>query len=325
MAFEAPSTVGNDSLFNIGSASLIWSTADANSAVLKCCLPAGDSTNSPTMLFCLASQASTDFGFWDGNTEPGWAVVDSGGGRFIDFRWRGTFFEFGSNANTTQIAYRSPLNVLSTFVMGANLFFQMYDGSGSFVMNNYSGVTRLYNVSGAIHIGGTGTPSLIPTPTAGDLYVNGRTELNGDCYTNGGFVSSGNFVYTFTDAGSAETNVKTADAELIAVSGASETASNLIPQGAFLLGVSTYVETALGTTNGTTGYQVGDGSDADRFGAITGTAQGTGSDNGDATADFTGAFTSANDVVITAVGGNFDGDGNIRVVAHYIDITPASS
>ena len=112
--------------------------------------------------------------------------------------------------------------------------------------------------------------------------------------------------------------LKTARATLSSVSGASVTASSLIPDGAVVIGCTTKVTTGLGTGNGTTGYQVGDGSDADRWGSITGTAAGTSSDNTDWTATTVQAFTSANDVVITAVGGNFDGTGDIYVSVQYL-------
>lgn len=104
---------------------------------------------------------------------------------------------------------------------------------------------------------------------------------------------------------------------LASVSGATVTATSLIPDGAVLLGVTTRVTVALGTGGGTTGYQVGDGSDADRWGDITGTAIGTTSDNRDATASFIGVYIAAGDVVFTAKGGNFNGTGSIEVCAFY--------
>lgn len=116
-------------------------------------------------------------------------------------------------------------------------------------------------------------------------------------------------------------NFKVATTLLSAVSGASVTATSLIPDGAFVIGVATRVTTAIGNGGGTTGYQVGDGSDADRWGSIAAITAGTTSSNADATANFTGAFTSANNVVITAVGGNFDGTGAIRVTVAYLDVT----
>jgi hypothetical protein len=111
--------------------------------------------------------------------------------------------------------------------------------------------------------------------------------------------------------------IKHAVTTLASVSGASVTATSLIPAKANVLGVNTIVSVALGTGSGTTGYTVGDGSDVDRWGAITGTVAGTDTDQTNATADPTGWFNAANNVVITATGGNFDGTGSIVVDVAY--------
>jgi hypothetical protein len=100
----------------------------------------------------------------------------------------------------------------------------------------------------------------------------------------------------------------------LTLSGATTTATALIPVGAFLVGVATTTTT---TITGATGYAIGDGSDPDRWGSITGTAVGTDSDNTDATADPTGYFAAANDVVLTALTSNFTG-GVVQVVAFYL-------
>ena len=116
---------------------------------------------------------------------------------------------------------------------------------------------------------------------------------------------------------------KTARATLSGVTGASVTATGLIPAGAVLIGVTTKVTTGLGTVNGTTGYNVGDGTDADRWGAIVGTVAGTSSAGVNATADPAGTWAAAaRNVVVTAVGGNFDGTGVIYLSAQY-DISEA--
>lgn len=98
------------------------------------------------------------------------------------------------------------------------------------------------------------------------------------------------------------------------MSGASATAAGLIPAGARVIAVTTRVTTVLGTSNGTTGYDVGDDTDQDLFGADIATTLGTTSDLSDHTA-VPGIATSANDIVLTAKGGNFDGTGDIRIVA----------
>lgn len=112
--------------------------------------------------------------------------------------------------------------------------------------------------------------------------------------------------------------IATARATLTGVSGASVTATGLIPAGAVVMGVTSKVTTALGTGNGTTGYQIGTGADADRWGAITGTAAGTTSDNRDWTAGTIECFPSATDVIVTATGGNFDGTGVIYLSVQYM-------
>jgi hypothetical protein len=112
--------------------------------------------------------------------------------------------------------------------------------------------------------------------------------------------------------------LKTARATLSNVNGASVTATGLIPDGAVLVGLTSKVTTGLGVSNGTTGYTIGTGADADRWGAITGTATGTSSDNTNWTAGTVEAFTSATDVIVAAVGGNFDGTGVIYLSAQYL-------
>lgn len=193
------------------------------------------------------------------------------------------------------------------FLAGQGLNLRFADTAGTAIR-----VVRFENADNTVQIGTLDTPA-----SNGDvsIQVNGLDRVKCD--------SSGNTQIRGPNA--QRTTVKTAMTLLSAVSGASVTATNLIPDGAFVVGVSTRVTTSLGTGGGTTGYQVGDGSDADRWGAITGTTAGTTSNNSDATASFVGAFTAANNVVITAVGGNFNGTGAIRVVVHYIDITAPTS
>ena len=112
--------------------------------------------------------------------------------------------------------------------------------------------------------------------------------------------------------------IATARATLSNVSGASVTATALIPAGAVVMGVTSKVTTALGTANGTTGYQIGTGADADRWGAITGTALGTTSDNRNWTAGTIECFPAATDVIVTATGGNFNGTGVIYLSVQYM-------
>jgi hypothetical protein len=112
--------------------------------------------------------------------------------------------------------------------------------------------------------------------------------------------------------------ISTARATLANVSGASVTATGLIPAGAVILGVTSKVTTALGTGNGTTGYRIGTAADDDRWGNITGTAAGTTSDNRDWTSGAVECFPAATNVIVTANGGNFNGTGVIYLSVQFM-------
>ena len=117
------------------------------------------------------------------------------------------------------------------------------------------------------------------------------------------------------------TSVKSAIATVSSSAAATLTASSLIPAGCFLLGLTARITTTFGTTTGLTDFDVGDGVTADRFANSLAITSGTTMDMTDATASPGGWFASANDVVLTAVGGNFDATGVIELIAHYIDLT----
>jgi hypothetical protein len=111
--------------------------------------------------------------------------------------------------------------------------------------------------------------------------------------------------------------IKTARATLASVSGATVTATNLIPDGAVVVGVTTKVTVTIsgGTT---TGFQVGTGADPDRWGEAVALTAGTSLDNTNWTAGTIEAFTAATNVVVTAVGGNFTGTGTIYLSVQYL-------
>jgi hypothetical protein len=152
-------------------------------------------------------------------------------------------------------------------------------------------------------------------------------ETNGVAYYPWGISDDTGRLSGVMSANGAGFAIKNVTALLSAVNGATVTATNLIPAGSFVLGVTTRITTALGTGGGTTGYQVGDGSDADRWGVSAAVTLGTqtGQAASPATANPTGYFASAQSVVITAAGGSFNGTGAIRVVASYIDLTAPTS
>lgn len=103
---------------------------------------------------------------------------------------------------------------------------------------------------------------------------------------------------------------------------ATKVTSGLVPDGAFLLGITTRVTT---TATNCTSVSIGDGSDVDMFGATTAITQNTTTTNADATAQFARSpATAAMEVTITANGGNCY-TGVWAVTAHYINPIAATA
>ena len=100
-------------------------------------------------------------------------------------------------------------------------------------------------------------------------------------------------------------------------SAASFTLSGFIPAGALLIGITSRVDTQCTTA---TGYTVGDGVDVDLWGVAATVTVGTATGS----ANFTAAgasgvfYPAAQDVVVTATGGNFDGTGVITICGHFL-------
>lgn len=100
-------------------------------------------------------------------------------------------------------------------------------------------------------------------------------------------------------------------------SGASYTFTNALPAGAFVLGVTSSINT---TVTGPTSVQVGDGTDADRYGIFSTLTAGQFLNLSSSTADPTGWQAANGNVVLTAVGGNFT-SGVMRITVHYLSAT----
>lgn len=201
-------------------------------------------------------------------------------------------------------------------------------GVSGFYGFKYDSTTDSVGIAGYSRAVTLGTGGFGATPTYVGHYYFGlsSTGANPDSVPANTFEarnSTSNQTWRMYDTFTSYTNyhrlaIGTARATLSNVSGASVTATGLIPDGAVVVGVTSKVTTGLGTGNGTTGYQIGDGSDVDRWGAITGTASGTSSDNTNWTATTVQAFTAATDVIVTATGGNFNGTGVIYLSVQYL-------
>jgi len=121
----------------------------------------------------------------------------------------------------------------------------------------------------------------------------------------------------------AQGNVKIATTTVNA-SGATSTATNLVPAGCILLGVTTRVTTAITSGDGGTSVNIGNGTDADMYGAAIAFALGTTTNLASHTASALAFVSAAQNVVFTCVGGTFNG-GVWRVCAHYLDLTAPTS
>jgi hypothetical protein len=213
-------------------------------------------------------------------------------------------------------------NLLDLQVNGTSVFNVVSNriNIGSVSVRNESGALGLYSSGAGIQIGGGGEVRAL----AGYAFGFGTTRIVLDesetvAQRNGTNAQTSRVYDTYTSATDYHRiAIATARATLSNVSGASVTATALIPAGAVVMGVTSKVTTALGTTNSTTGYKIGTAGDDDRWGAITGTAAGTTSDNRDWTAGTIECFPAATDVIVTATGGDFDATGVIYLSVQYM-------
>jgi hypothetical protein len=105
----------------------------------------------------------------------------------------------------------------------------------------------------------------------------------------------------------------------------SGTATGLIPIGSLPASITTRVLTTI-SGGGATGYEVGDTSDADRWGSIAALTAGTTSTPADFT-DNTLSFNnsaSAEDVILTGIGGAPTA-GTVRVLLAYMSFAAPTS
>jgi hypothetical protein len=114
-----------------------------------------------------------------------------------------------------------------------------------------------------------------------------------------------------------------ATTELTAMAGATVTASNLIPDGSFVIGVVSRVTTLIA---GCTSIDIGIGSDTDMFANNSAILAGSTTTLAGHTANIGINAGGAEDVIVTAVGGaaNFSA-GAIRLTVCYIDLVAPTS
>jgi hypothetical protein len=169
----------------------------------------------------------------------------------------------------------------------------------------------------------------VPTASTSDAIIIGSGANNGNYTPTEGTnsttigtpqqTSARVFGGTFlsTGANGQSTQLGQSTTLLSALSGATVTATNLIPANCILLGVTARVTTAI---TGATSFDIGDGTTANRFGDDIAIALNTTANNCIAPA----LITAATNVVLTANGSNFTG-GAVRLTAHFMTLVAPTS
>ncbi len=154
--------------------------------------------------------------------------------------------------------------------------------------------------------------NIISQGNSGDIY-----QWNGAIHAQGGFKS---FLEIINESvRGSKLRIKSHVVESAALSGAtSNIGTNSISDGWFVLGVAVYVTTLI-TSAAAVSFSVGDGSDADKWGAGIVFTAGTATTSADFT-ESPSLYTSATNIVLTPNTGTFTG-GKVRAAIHYIDIT----
>lgn len=205
----------------------------------------------------------------------------------------------GIGANTLELVAGSAV-MLMLDASGKRAYIQGIGGTVDFLVNNGSGAT-----DAAIGWSGLTTrETLLYQDAVGSLAQRNGTAVQ--TFNHYGYYSSAT---SFTRVAIKHSTTA------LALSGATTVATNIIPAKVIILGVSTTVTT---TITGASGYQVGDGSDADRWGDVTGTAVGTDTDYNDYTAAPIPAWNAAaQSITITAKTSDFTG-GVLQIDVAYM-------
>ena len=172
---------------------------------------------------------------------------------------------------------------------------------------------------GFIYLGGTSSsyPTIKRDGSSVDFGVGGRTGYDGNINMMTFNMWSAKDARNITSLGS------TTRANATCSGAATATAANVIPDGAFLFGITTRVTTILADAGPITGYTVGDGATAAQYGTVVGVAVGTTTDPSSALGG-SGLITALSTVTITFVGSTCT-TGVISVQAHYMTMSAATA
>ena len=119
------------------------------------------------------------------------------------------------------------------------------------------------------------------------------------------------------------TNIKQSTVILTLTNNPTTTATNLIPAGSMVVGVTCRNISAVQGDATITGYSIGDGSDVDRWGANVAPGINETTDLTDCTITTVPLYAAATSVVLTYVGSgtNFTAGGTVRITVHFMNLT----
>ena len=103
------------------------------------------------------------------------------------------------------------------------------------------------------------------------------------------------------------------------------TLTDFITGGSRVFGVTTEILTSLGTSQGLSRVAIGDASSLNRWGEQPVLTSGAQTDQGDFQDGALPIYPEDTDVVLSAIGGLFDGTGHIEVTLHYFLLTHRSA
>jgi hypothetical protein len=118
----------------------------------------------------------------------------------------------------------------------------------------------------------------------------------------------------------AQTRIQSTFADVATSAGSSVFAAGLIPAGSFVIGITVLVTSTVG---GPASFDVGDGTDVDRWGASISGGSFTTTDITDFTSGAVTTFQVASDVVLTSTGVDFT-SGNVRITVHYMTVATST-
>lgn len=345
---------GTDNTYDLGSSSYRWKSAYVGTSVLM----GGAMALGTTSTLGIVGQNTTAAAAGAQQISPGLDLVGQGWktdatAASQEVRWRQEVLPVqGTSAPTstwklktsvnagafteiltaTAAAFTSSVSVLTPdgSVGTPSLASSTNQGLGWFKATSNSWVFT-YNgdtSSNVLSLGGTGVVVLngvnlgmSGTSAASGVDVSFSRVAAGIAQLSGGSAPA----FAVTGGNAQRVNLSQATTSLTTNSGlGTATATNLIPAGSLVVGVSTRVTTEISGAGGLTSLSIGDGSDADRWGAAIALAAGTTTTLANATITTAPIYAAATSVVLTANAGQFDA-GVIRITVHYLSLTAATS